>query len=260
MKTTIRLDDVSKHFPGKNGGVQALETINLEINEGEFISLLGPSGCGKSTMLSIVAGLEGPTTGEVIVDGARLQGPNTRAGVVFQSDLLLEWRSALQNVLLQFEMRGESTAPYVADAKALLGKVGLAKFFDSLPRQLSGGMRQRVAICRAMVHKPSILLMDEPFGALDAITREQMTLDLSRLAAEEKITVIFVTHSIEEAVFLGDRVIVMSPRPGRIAADLTIPIPRPRLEWPRGESEFDPFVRKARAILEDEGAFRLESV
>ncbi|WP_407495765.1 ABC transporter ATP-binding protein [Pseudooceanicola sp. MF1-13] len=255
---TITLDNVSKHFPGKSGGVQALDTINLSVAKGEFVSLLGPSGCGKSTLLSIVAGLEAPTTGAVTVEGAALTGPNTRSGVVFQSDLLLEWRSALDNVLLQIEMRGESTTPHIDHARELLDRVGLGKFHDSLPSQLSGGMRQRVAICRALVHKPSILLMDEPFGALDAITREQMTLDLSRLAADEQITVIFVTHSIEEAVFLGDRVIVMSPRPGRIAADIAVPIPQPRKEWPRGESHFDPYVRKARAVLEDEGAFRLE--
>lgn len=256
----IAIDGVTKHFAGPHGPVRALEQIDLTVERGQFVSLLGPSGCGKSTLLSLLAGLSQPTSGTVSVSGRRLVGPNVAAGVVFQSDLLLEWRNAVQNVLLQFEMRGIDPQPHYDEAVALLGKVGLGNFIQSWPKQLSGGMRQRVAICRALIHKPAILLMDEPFGALDAITREQMAIDLAALADDEKITVVFVTHSIEEAAFLGDRIVVLSPRPGRVAADIAVRVPRPRRQWPRGESEFDSYVREARAILEQEGAYSLEQV
>ncbi len=235
--------------------MEALSSIDLEIETGSFVSILGPSGCGKSTLLSIMAGLDVPTGGEVLINGSRLQGPNSSAGVVFQKDLLLDWRSSLDNVLLQLEMRGKDARPYVDRAHKLLDMVGVGGFAGSYPSQLSGGMRQRVAICRALVHSPTLLLMDEPFGALDAITREQITIDVARITAECSMTVVFVTHSIEEAVFLGDRVIVMSARPGTIADDIQIDLPRPRAEWPRGEHVFDAYVKRAREALVRGGAY-----
>jgi NitT/TauT family transport system ATP-binding protein len=184
-----------------------------------------------------------------------LRGPNVSAGVAFQRDLLLDWRSALDNVLLQFPMRGERAEPHREYALALLRQVGVEAFADSYPYQLSGGMRQRVALCRALVHDPSMLLMDEPFGALDAITREQMAVDLASIAESSAKSVLFVTHSIEEAVFLSDRVIVMSGRPGRIIADIHVDVERPRRAWPHGLSPFDPFIKQAREALEAGGAY-----
>ncbi len=251
----IRLKDLSRTFRSRKGDVEALSSIDLKIEAGSFVSILGPSGCGKSTLLSIMAGLDVPTGGEILINGSRLQGPNSSAGVVFQKDLLLDWRSSLDNVLLQFEMRGKDARPYVDKAQKLLDMVGVGSFAGSYPSQLSGGMRQRVAICRALVHSPTLLLMDEPFGALDAITREQITIDVARITAECSMTVVFVTHSIEEAVFLGDRVIVMSARPGTIADDIQIDLPRPRAEWPRGEHVFDAYVKRAREALVRGGAY-----
>jgi len=257
MDTTphIRLKGLSRTFQSRKGDVEALGPINLKIEAGSFVSILGPSGCGKSTLLSIMAGLDTPTSGEILINGNPLQGPNSSAGVVFQKDLLLDWRSSLDNVLLQLEMRGKDVRPYVDRAQKLLDMVGVGSFAGSYPAQLSGGMRQRVAICRALVHSPTLLLMDEPFGALDAITREQITIDVARITAECSMTVVFVTHSIEEAVFLGDRVIVMSARPGTIADDIQINLPRPRAEWPRGEHVFDDYVKRAREALVRGGAY-----
>ncbi len=255
MTAAVELIGVEKYFASRDSRICALDGINLSVARGGFITVLGPSGCGKSTLLSLVAGLDEPTSGEIRIDGAILRGPNTSAGVVFQRDLLLDWRTAIQNVLLQFEMRGLSSAPHREEAQRLLDQVGIGTFAQSFPNQLSGGMRQRVAICRALIHRPSLLLMDEPFGALDAITREKMILDLSHLTGMGDKTVVFVTHSIEEAVFLGDRVIVMSARPGRIVADIAVDVPRPRAVWPRGLSPFDPYIAQAREALEQAGAY-----
>ena len=251
----IQLDGISKDFHTGRDVVRALDVVDMTVEPGTFVSILGPSGCGKSTLLALIAGLEKPTTGSVVVGGVSLRGPNVDAGVVFQRDLLLDWRSALDNVLLQFTMRGESPAAHREQAMALLRQVGVDGFAASYPYHLSGGMRQRVAICRALVHEPSMLLMDEPFGALDAITREQMAVDLSGLSDRSAKSVVFVTHSIEEAVFLGDRVLVMSGRPGRFIADIAIDVARPRTAWPHGLSPFDPFIKAARAALEAGGAY-----
>ena len=255
MRPLIELAGLSKEFVNGRAIVRALDVIDLTVEAGSFVSVLGPSGCGKSTLLSIVAGLETPTTGRVRIGGAELRGPNVSAGVAFQRDLLLDWRSSLDNVLLQFPMRGERAEPHRDHALALLRQVGVEAFADSYPYQLSGGMRQRVALCRALVHDPSMLLMDEPFGALDAITREQMAVDLASIAESSAKSVLFVTHSIEEAVFLSDRVIVMSGRPGRIIADIHVDVERPRRAWPHGLSPFDPFIKQAREALEAGGAY-----
>ena len=220
----LRLHQAERRF----GAVQALAPVDLDVRDGEFISIVGPSGCGKSTLLRLVAGLLPASGGSVEVGGKATTGPVTELGIVFQQPVLLDWRTALGNVLFQVEMRGERPAAWRDRALALLDQVGLRDFADAYPHALSGGMRQRVAIARALVHEPGLLLMDEPFGALDALTREQMRLDLEALWMRRRMTVLFVTHSVDEAVLLADRVVVMSPRPGQIERVLPIEIARPR--------------------------------
>ena len=220
----LQLTNAEKRF----GAMQALAPVNLDVQDGEFISIVGPSGCGKSTLLRLVAGLLPLSGGTIEIDGSVVVAPVTRLGIVFQQPVLLDWRTALGNVLFQIEMRGERPAAWRERALSLLDQVGLRDFVDVYPHALSGGMRQRVAIARALVHEPDLLLMDEPFGALDALTREQMRLDLEALWMRRRMTVLFVTHSVDEAVLLADRVVVMSPRPGRIARIVEIRLPRPR--------------------------------
>ena len=225
----IDIDRVTKVFPidGKRA-VQALTEISLRIRSGEFVSVVGPSGCGKSTLMLMTAGLLGPTTGAIRVAGRVLTAPLTDVGIVFQDDLLLEFRSALDNVLLQGRVRRLDMREVRSRGMQLLEQLGVVHAADRYPRQLSGGMRQRVSLARALVHGPAVLLMDEPFGALDALTRLQVRADLERLWLSERQTVLFITHSIEEAVGLSDRVVVMSPSPGRIVREMTIDLPRPR--------------------------------
>ena len=220
----VQLHGATRRF----GTVAALDPIDLDVGDGEFIAIVGPSGCGKSTLLRIVAGLLPASDGSVSIDGQTPDGPVTGLGIVFQQPVLLEWRTALQNVLFQVEMRGHRPAAWRDRAVALLDQVGLADFADAYPHALSGGMRQRVAIARALLHDPGLLLMDEPFGALDALTREQMRIDLEALWLRRRMTVLFVTHSVDEAVLLADRVVVMSPRPGVVERAIGIPIDRPR--------------------------------
>jgi len=225
---SIAARGVSKVFRRGRNEVRALEAVDFDVADGEFVAVLGPSGCGKSTLMRLVGGLVPATTGEIAIAGARVQGPHTDLGIVFQAATLLDWRTVLGNVLLQVELRGLDPAAYEMRAKALLEAVGLGEFTGALPRELSGGMKQRAAIVRALVHDPRILLMDEPFGALDALTREQMRIDLEELWLASRKTVMFITHSIDEAVLLADRVLVMSPRPGRIERIIPIGLPRPR--------------------------------
>ncbi len=217
---------------------RALDRVDLAIRDGEFLAIVGPSGCGKSTLLRLVAGLHLASTGEVRVDGRIVDRPQTNLGIVFQSPVLLDWRTALSNVLVQVELRGLDPRAYKERALRLLAQVGLADFTDRYPHELSGGMRQRVAIARALIHDAPLLLMDEPFGALDALTREQIRLDLEALWLATRKTVLFITHSIDEAVLLADRVVVMSPRPGRIERILDIHLPRPRGLDARRSPEF----------------------
>jgi NitT/TauT family transport system ATP-binding protein len=219
----IRIGKLGKTFTTADGVVTALENIDVTIEAGEFVSIVGPSGCGKSTLLMCVAGLIAPSAGSVDIGNRPVSGPFTDLGIVFQEALLLDWRTVLGNVLFQIEMRGLDPKAYETRARELLARVGLGGFEGKSPWELSGGMRQRVAICRALIHDPPLLLMDEPFGALDTLTRDQMNVDLQRLCAETGKTALFITHSISEAVFLSDRVLVMTPRPGRIIADLKIP-------------------------------------
>ena len=224
----IAIDGVAKTYRTADGPVESLKPLTFAIGEGEFMAIVGPSGCGKSTLLKMVAGLLPASAGSIALNGVPVNGPPDNVGIVFQSPVLLAWRTVLDNVLLQIDMRRLSRADYLPKAEALLAMTGLADFARKLPWQLSGGMQQRASICRALVHDPKVLLMDEPFGALDAMTREKMNLELQRIWSETRKTVLFITHSIPEAVFLADRVLVMSERPGSIAAIYDVALPRPR--------------------------------
>ncbi|PTQ66384.1 ABC transporter ATP-binding protein [Celeribacter persicus] len=255
----VRIENVSKVFHGgRKGDVEALRPVSLDIKRGEFVSILGPSGCGKSTLLMLLSGLLGPSAGNIRIDGKKVDGPNSDLGIVFQQDVLLEWRGALDNVLLQAEIRGADMKEAEAKARSLLSMVSLTGFEDAYPRELSGGMRQRVSICRALLHEPPLLLMDEPFGALDAMTRDQLQIDLMKLCAERDMTVFFITHSIPEAVFLSDRVVVMTPRPGRIEDIVEIDLPRPRRLAMREDPKFTSYVRSLTETFKTLGVFREE--
>jgi NitT/TauT family transport system ATP-binding protein len=254
----IRVEKVGKTFTTADGDVTALENLDLAIGEGEFVSIVGPSGCGKSTLLMCVAGLIGASHGSITVGSQQVSGPVTNLGIVFQEPLLLDWRTVLGNVLFQIEMRGLDPKAYEARARELLDRVGLSGFEDKRPWELSGGMRQRVAICRALIHDPPLLLMDEPFGALDTLTRDQMNVDLLRLCAETGKTALFITHSISEAVFLSDRVVIMAAKPGRIIADLPITFAAPRRLSLRTTPEFAELERQIYAIFRSIGVLRDE--
>ena len=254
----IRIESLSKTFATADGPVAALENINVVVNEGEFVSIVGPSGCGKSTLLMCVAGLIAASTGSITVENTPVSGPFTQIGFVFQDALLLDWRTVLGNVLFQIEMRGLNPKAFESRAKALLERVGLGGFERKHPWELSGGMRQRVAICRALIHDPPLLLMDEPFGALDTLTREQMNVDLMRLCSETGKTALLITHSISEAVFLSDRVLVMTPRPGRVIADLTITFDDARRLSLKTSPQFAEYEKRIYSIFREIGVLRDE--
>ena len=228
MRPIIEARAAGLVYPSARGDVHALEDITLAVRPGEFVSIVGPSGCGKSSLLKLVAGLLVPTSAEVCVMGERVRRPPEGIGMVFQSPVLLQWRRVLGNVLFPAEVLGRPRAEALAGARRLISLVGLDGFEHRYPFELSGGMQQRVAICRALIHDPAILLMDEPFGALDAMTREQMSFELQRVSTEMRKTVLFVTHSIPEAVLLSDVVVVISARPGRVLDTYRIALPRPR--------------------------------
>jgi len=253
----IQVEKVSRSFGARDRTpTLAVDAVDINVGGAEFVSLLGPSGCGKSTLVSLIAGLIQPSSGQIRIDGRPVDAPYTNIGIVFQNDLLLDWRTTLANVLLQFEMRGQDPRPHVGRARELLDSVGLGAFETKYPWELSGGMRQRVAICRALIHDPPLLLMDEPFGALDALTREQLQLDLQRIGQSTGKTVVFVTHSIGEAVFLSDRVLVMTPRPGRIKQALRIDLPRPRGVEARSSEVFAANVRHINLLFQEMGVIR----
>lgn len=246
----ISLNRVTRIFNSRDGDqVTALQDVSLEIGRNEFITLVGPSGCGKSTLLRIVAGLILPTAGRASIGGAAITEPRPETGIVFQAPTLLPWASVLDNVLFPLRMMHRIDSTSTDKAMALLKLVGLAGFEGKSPRELSGGMQQRVAICRALVHDPDILLMDEPFGALDALTREEMTMELLRIWSERPKTVLFVTHSITEAVVLADRVVVMSLRPGRIQEIIEIGLPRPRSFETEATPEFHEASQHIRQLI-----------
>jgi NitT/TauT family transport system ATP-binding protein len=244
---SLRMD----YADGGGGLLTALEGIHLRAREGEFVSFVGPSGCGKTTLLKITSGLLRPTGGEVRINGSPVWGPTQDVGFVFQSAVLLRWRTVIRNILLQVEVRGLDQAESLARARRLLRMVGLEGFEDKYPYQLSGGMQQRAAICRALIHDPPLLLMDEPFGSLDAFTREQMHLELQNIWMNNGKTVLFVTHSIPEAIFLSDRVVVLSARPGRLRDVIEVDLPRPRRLGIEEDLRFGKLVNRIRGLLKD---------
>ena len=252
-RALIELVDVAKTYRTRDGEVESLRPLTFDIAEGEFIAVVGPSGCGKSTLLKMVAGLLPSSNGRILLNGKEVNGPPDDVGIVFQSPVLLAWRSVLANVMLQIEMRHLPRDQYLPKAHALLRMAGLQEFERKLPWQLSGGMQQRASICRALVHDPAVLLMDEPFGALDAMTRERMNLELQRIWYETRKTVLFITHSIPEAVFLADRVLVMTERPGAIAAIYDVPLARPRSLAMMGDPAFTTLTQTIRKHFYSQG-------
>jgi NitT/TauT family transport system ATP-binding protein len=253
----IRLQGVGKRYDTKDGPVDACGDINLDIRQSEFVAIVGPSGCGKTTILKMVAGLVPYTAGDITVGGRRVDRPLTDVGIVFQESILLDWRDVLSNVLLQIDIRRMDRATYVPVAEHLLRSTGLDGFEHKKPYELSGGMRQRVSICRALVHDPPLLLMDEPFGALDALTREQISMDIQRVWMEKRKTAIHITHSIAEAVLLADRVVVMGPRPGRIVEIIEIDLPRPR-RLDRLPPRFNDYAGRIREIFKSKGVLAMD--
>jgi NitT/TauT family transport system ATP-binding protein len=247
----VSLTNVQKTYFTRQSPVQAVASASVDVARGEFVSLLGPSGCGKSTLLMMIAGLEQPTGGSISLGGSEVREPRRDIGIIFQDATLLPWKSALDNVLFPVRILKLPIEPYRRRAKELLAMVGLSDFENKKPSQLSGGMRQRVAICRALIHDPDILLMDEPFSALDAITRDQMNVALSEILETYKKTVIFVTHSIREAAFLSDRVVVMGGRPSTVVLDMKMPFERPRRFEIEETAEFVSVCRKLRLTIEE---------
>jgi NitT/TauT family transport system ATP-binding protein len=248
-RPAIAVQDLAKVYPTRDGPLSALESVSFDVAETEFVAVVGRSGCGKTTMLKILGGLVAKSGGTVRVNGVEVSRPVRDAGIVFQAPTLLPWRTVLDNVLLPAELLRLDPAPARRRAYELLELVGLAGFERRLPRELSGGMQQRAAISRALIHDPQLLLLDEPFGALDALTREEMNLELLRIWSGRRKTSVLITHSIAEAVFLADRVIVMTPRPGRIAAIVPVTLPRPRTAAMRLAPEFAGLVRKIGELI-----------
>jgi NitT/TauT family transport system ATP-binding protein len=248
----VQVAEVSKIYrSGTPNAVEAVSSVTFSVPHGQFVAILGPSGCGKSTLLMMVGGLEPVTAGHIAIDGSAMAGPRTSIGIMFQDSTLLPWKSALDNVLFPIRILKRPLAAYCDGARQLLERVGLDDFANKKPHELSGGMRQRVAICRALVYDPELLLMDEPFSALDAITRDEMNELLLDLWQQYAKTALFVTHSIREAVFLADRVLVMTRRPATIVEDLTIPFARPR-PMAIGESrEFNEICGHLRERIEE---------
>ena len=253
----IRLRDVGKRYETKDGPVDACADISLDIRESEFVAVVGPSGCGKTTILKMVAGLSSYTSGTITVGGKRVESPQTDVGIVFQEAIMLDWRDVLSTVLLQVDIRKMDRAKYVPVAKNLLKATGLEGFEGKKPYELSGGMRQRVSICRALVHGPTMLMMDEPFGALDALTREQIAMDIQKLWMETRKTALHITHSIPEAVLLADRVVVMGPRPGRIVEIIDIDLPRPR-RLDKLPERFHEYSTRIRNIFKSKGVLAMD--
>ncbi len=245
----IEIDNLSKHYDTRDGDVLAIKDVTFDIRQSEFISVLGPSGCGKTTLLKVIAGLEGATLGQARLHGKIIKGPQRKTGIVFQTPALMKWRTALMNVMLPAEILRLPQAQSRESALELLDLVGLREFTNKYPHELSGGMQQRVAIARALIHKPEILLLDEPFSALDTMTRGQLNLELLRIWSESKTTSLLITHSIPEAVFLSDRVVVMTSRPAQIAQIVTIDLPRPRTAEMRVSADFIRLIERVGRII-----------
>lgn len=253
----IQLKNINKIYLTKDDAITACQNISFDINESEFIAIVGPSGCGKTTILKMIAGLISYTAGSIIVGGQLVSEPITNLGIIFQDAVLLDWRDVLSNVLIQPDIRGMNRSKYETIAMKLLSDVGLEGFENKKPYELSGGMKQRVSICRSLVHDPPLLLMDEPFGALDALTREQISMDIQHLWMEQRKTALLITHSIPEAVLLADRVIVMTPRPGEIAEIIDVDLPRPRRldKLPERYNELTGHIRN---IFKEAGVLELD--
>ena len=246
----IVLDEIFKVFHARDGAkVNALKNVSLTVDEREFITIVGPSGCGKSTLLRLVSGLIKPTSGTVTINGSSVKEPRQDTGIVFQTPVLLPWATILDNILFPLKILDQDIETGIEKAHYLLQMVGLKGFEAKYPRELSGGMQQRAAICRSLIHNPNVLLMDEPFGALDALTREEMALEVLRIWTDEPKTILFVTHSITEAVLLADRVLVMSARPGRIAEIIDINLPRPRTFELEAEHEYQHAAQRIRELI-----------
>jgi NitT/TauT family transport system ATP-binding protein len=246
----LRMQGVAKTYARRGTDVPAVDGVDLAVREGEFLTLLGPSGCGKSTLLMMMAGLEMPSRGAITFDGTPMRGPRRDIGIVFQDATLLPWQTALGNVLFPLHILRQRVAAHRDRAIRLLDSVGLAGAHDRKPGELSGGMRQRVAICRALIHEPRLLLMDEPFSALDAITRDQMNLLLADLLERQRRTVVFVTHSIREAAFLSDRILVLGGRPSGVMADVVVPFGRGRTLDLGETAEFNALCRSLRGTVD----------
>jgi NitT/TauT family transport system ATP-binding protein len=253
----IRLRNLGKTYQTKSGRVEAVGEVDLDIHRSEFVAVVGPSGCGKTTILKMLAGLVPYTAGTITIDGRAVDRPQTDVGIVFQEAILLDWRDVLSNVMLQIDIRRTDRAAGEAAARHLLKATGLDGFENKKPYELSGGMRQRVSICRALVHDPPLLLMDEPFGALDALTREQISMDIQKVWMEKRKTVLHITHSIPEAVLLADRVVVMSPRPGRIVEIIDIDLPRPR-RLDKLPPAFNDYAGRIRDIFKSKGVLAMD--
>lgn len=257
MAAYVEINNLGKIYPSKKGEVEALKGINLDIRHGEFLSLVGPSGCGKSTLLKCVAGLEPLSGGEVLVKSEAVTRSPDDMGVVFQRDILFDWRTIIDNVLITAEFRKLDVAKYRKPAQELLRVFGLEEFADRHPWELSGGMRQRASICRALLCDPQLLLMDEPFGALDAMTRDELNVELQEMWNATKKTVLFITHSIPEAVYLSDRVAMMSRNPGEIVEIIDIDLPRPRPLSIKESSAFGKYTSKIRRHFTELGLFKV---
>lgn len=253
----IRIKNLEKVYQTKNDAIFAVDDVSFDIEQSQFIAVVGPSGCGKTTILKMLAGLVPYTSGSITIAGKKVTQPQTDLGIIFQDAVLLDWRDVISNVMLQVDIRGLDRAQYLPRAKELLKATGLEGFENKKPYELSGGMRQRVSICRALVHDPPLLLMDEPFGALDALTREQISMDIQHLWMEKRKTVLLITHSIPEAVLLADRVVVMSPRPGRVVEILDIDLPRPR-RLDRLPDKFNEYTGRIRQIFQASGVLALD--
>ncbi|HLU79616.1 MAG TPA: ABC transporter ATP-binding protein [Burkholderiaceae bacterium] len=247
----VAAEDLGVVFQGSQGQITALDTLSLNIRKGEFVSVVGPSGCGKSTLIRVFSGLLAPTRGRALLKGEPITRPRGDVGIVFQQANLLPWKTVLDNVLVPSRALGRDIGPAREKALELLRLVGLEKFRDNYPSELSGGMQQRVGIARGLAHDPDLLLMDEPFSALDTMTRDHMSIELQRIWMATHKTALFITHSITEAVFLSDRIVVMSARPGRIVKEVSIDLPRPRTVETLADPRFAAYCAELRALFEE---------
>jgi NitT/TauT family transport system ATP-binding protein len=252
MSGFISVDTVRKIYRTRKDTIEAVSGASFNVEQGEFVSILGPSGCGKSTLLMMCAGLESLTSGHINIAGTKVEGPRQSVGIMFQDNTLLPWKTVLENILFPVRIQKKPLEHYRARAEELIEMVGLRGFADKKPHQLSGGMKQRVSICRALVTDPDILLMDEPFSALDAMTRDEMNDALLDISDRYKKTSLFVTHSIREAVYLSDRVLVMTRRPATVVADIRIPFKRPRGRDVGETAEFNEICTHLRGLIEHE--------